>query len=486
MGFGYSDWNKQYKRDKLNNRAIIIDNYINFDKNSMQGMDGGIFSPSFGPTINIDTHMHEYSCNCGNIVGKFHKGEICPNPECESEVIERFGADIERFGWIELGDFYVINPGAFAMLEKIIGVKTLERILDYKISIDLDGQIKETDISPKNPFSNIGMIDFRKRFKEIIMFYTNIRNREERAKIILSNMDKIFVNVIAVLNPSLRPAFVSTNSGGNNSNRNKLHFDEINRSYTGIVSNVNILKKRADQGKKAVLPLLYSIQKELKDIYNLVIKSKISKKTGVIRSKIVGGRMRFSSRMIIVSRTDEKSKMDEISVSYKVFIELYRLEIINCLLRGYGGPRFKNMTFYEVDDFINEALSADIIYQEIWQVQNILVQHKKPGLYCILNRNPTIDLGSIQVVRISEITKDPHNLTMGISLSILDPFTADFDGDVLNLFSLKEDQVMRAFVEGFNPRNLILDRTGGENHFNSSFGLFKDLMLNSFSMVDSK
>jgi len=62
---------------------------------------------------------------------------------------------------------------------------------------------------------------------------------------------------------------------------------------------------------------------------------------------------------------------------------------------------------------------------------------------------------------------------MAIPLTSLSSQTADFDGDIENLFALMEKRVVDAYIKGFSPRNLLLDRTG-EGYVNTDFLPIKD------------
>ena len=75
---------------------------------------------------------------------------------------------------------------------------------------------------------------------------------------------------------------------------------------------------------------------------------------------------------------------------------------------------------------------------------------------------------------------------MEVPLTSLIAWNADFDGDTLSLYSIKELNVAMAFNKGFNPRNLIVNRISGYKVYNPDFGLPKDLAMFLFSFVPNK
>ena len=73
---------------------------------------------------------------------------------------------------------------------------------------------------------------------------------------------------------------------------------------------------------------------------------------------------------------------------------------------------------------------------------------------------------------------------IGINKSNADRLSgADFDGDTLSVYSIKERCVAEEFSAGFNPRNLILNKTSSHEIYNSQFGLPKDLCIFLYSFV---
>ena len=88
--------------------------------------------------------------------------------------------------------------------------------------------------------------------------------------------------------------------------------------------------------------------------------------------------------------------------------------------------------------------------------------------------NPSINIGSIMNLRIRNVKKDINNLTLSLPNSILVPFAADYDGDVLNIIALFTQEQSDNFKE-FIPQNLLISANNGK--FNGEFSLQKDQKL---------
>lgn len=74
----------------------------------------------------------------------------------------------------------------------------------------------------------------------------------------------------------------------------------------------------------------------------------------------------------------------------------------------------------------------------------------------------TIDFGSFDCMRVASITDNYDNMTMSLPIAILDKLNADFDGDNLNIYSLKTNSMKRKFNKVLNPaKSMFISRNDG-------------------------
>lgn len=86
-------------------------------------------------------------------------------------------------------------------------------------------------------------------------------------------------------------------------------------------------------------------------------------------------------------------------------------------------------------------------------------------------------------VEVKEVKKDYDDLTMSLPCQILSSLNADFDGDVLNIVSLKGNDFKKKFDKIFNPRNsLFVSRNDGL--FNNDCNLLKDQAIGLWSFCN--
>ena len=90
-----------------------------------------------------------------------------------------------------------------------------------------------------------------------------------------------------------------------------------------------------------------------------------------------------------------------------------------------------------------------------------VIANNKDGLWCLVNRPPTMDLGSLQMLRVVDVIPNARENHMKVPLTSLIAWNGDFDGDTLSLYSIKELGVCEAFKNAFSPRHLIVDKVSG-------------------------
>ena len=467
------NWDKECERDLVSNLGFritepafkkttvkIIENSKEVKKIKEEKTMNGIHSPLFATDYEDDDAFSErYTCQCKELKGRVYEGEICPI--CNTEVKFR-DVDLRITGWIILDNHKIIQPIFYRMIKSIIGEKILLEILEYNKDITNDGQIKNK-IS-KNPYMGIGIIEFRERFDEIINYYkSKKKNKAELADEVLREKDKVFASCIPVFSSVLRPILFKGDS---------FLYNPIDKKYTPIYSLVsslnaqNAVNKNNKNKKKRIdeHTMLFSLQIKLMKLWDLVF-SLINQKDGHIKDQLLGGRLNFSARNVIIP--DPTLKPDEIKLGYLAFLELYKYEIIAHLVK--------------MND-INENMAYEQWYkatinfnQKIYEVMKYIVDKKNPCV--IINRNPTINYGSILFMKIVDIKGEYKNdFTMSLPIQVLSVLNADFDGDTLNILSLKTKELKKAYDKAFNPRkNLPISRNDGL--FNNDFNLLKDQLI---------
>lgn len=62
---------------------------------------------------------------------------------------------------------------------------------------------------------------------------------------------------------------------------------------------------------------------------------------------------------------------------------------------------------------------------KVYEIIKYMLKVDEPA--CIVNRNPTINYGSADILKVVEVPADYSNLCMNLPIATLVPFNADFD-----------------------------------------------------------
>jgi DNA-directed RNA polymerase beta' subunit len=453
------DWNEECERDFIIGTGFEVTEpaFQSREQKSMYGIHSPLFATDWEDE---DAFAERYTCQCGELKGRVYEGEICPR--CKTKVKFR-DVDLRITGWIKLYNHAIIQPIFYKMLKSIIGEKTFLEIIEFDKEITRDGVI--INKKSKNPFKGIGLVEFRERFDEIIEFYRKKKkNKAELIEEVLSEKEKIFSNCIPVYSSVLRPVSFKNET---------FFFNSIDRKYNSIYSLTRLLNdsdlleiKKKKNRKKSMdeSTVLQSVQKKLMELWDLIF-MQINQKDGHIKDQILGGRINFSARNVIIP--DPTLKADEIKLGYLAFLELYKYEIIAHLAK---------MNDISENEAYDQWYRATINFnQKIYEIMMYLVKKIKPRV--VINRNPTINYGSMLAMKVVEVKAEyKDDFTMSLPIQILRVLNADFDGDILNIISLKVKKLIKAYDRTFNPRkNMFISRNDGR--FNNDFNLFKDQLI---------
>lgn len=409
-------WDIQCRVDFMSRRGFVIDKYAYDDKKLKIKSKRGIQSPLFGTDFSDENAFAErYACSCRQTMGKVFEGEICP--KCKTEV--RFvDVEIEMTGWMILKHDRIIQPLYYRLLNRIVKSKkfNLEDIIGIKSEIDENGVVIHPEYDPDQPFAGIGMEGLYERYEEILSYYyKKKRVMRELIDMIRPEREKAFASCIPVYSSALRPTSFSGESNFN--------FVDPDRVYSNILKKVNLLNAMRVNGVAGKFKeerdflhrqtTLFELQGKINQMWKMVF-DKIDTKHGHIREEILGGRVNFSARNVIIP--DSSLKADEIEVGYITFLELYRYEIIGYLVKMTG------CTYEEAyQEWFESTLGFN---KRVYGVMQYIVEKCDPR--AIMNRNPTINFGSLMLMKIKRIRAEYNdNHTMSIPVFILSDLNAD-------------------------------------------------------------
>ena len=358
------------------------------------------------------------SCDCGALAGNYYMNSTCP--DCRQLVKSPFTGELKFKAWLEIPDYVppIMQPAAYRTLKKWMGTHNGSSLLDQFLDV--------TSELPEVLATNVGcgFKNFHDNFDKIIQYllheYKPFQRKPMRVrgqdipKFIELYRDEIFIRHIPVLNENLH---IINRSGS-------LTYTDESSTYImkTLVELSHLAYAYATSSRTEVY--LEQNMKVMYDSYisyvDSIIKSKITQKKGFIRKCILGTKVHFSFRGVIVPTT-ASIYADELEMPWRVGVIGNKLEIINFLTKR------NNKSLVQALGIWHRALAE--FDQEVYDILLALIDEcPYKGLPVTFGRNPTMNHGSIQLLFVTRIKKDLDDNTIGFSPLILASPNADYDG----------------------------------------------------------
>ena len=406
--------------DIATGNGIRLTSVESFDKKN-QKIYRGLQSEFFGTDFSSDWAFKErYSCKCGKYIGKAYSGMVCDS--CATKV-EYQDINLNKTGWVILDKFEVLSPIYSAKLNEALGKadgeSVLRMILNRKYHEEgiIEYSEKELNNLKKHPFSQKGMLWLRENIMEVLDFYEKRKPGKQKIFQELKNeQSTMWTHSIPVYSSLLRTELPGEKGSKNFKLKINTHFKSIIR----LANAINDID--ADEmdyiTMNSVDIYLAGIQKEIDQVFDTTFKD-LTDKTGVITSKILGGRYNFSSRDIIVPDSGNL-RADEVIIGYIPFLELFRYEIQNEYRKLHGcTPAQANSVWKRATNHFDPKIYAIIEHM-------VNDPEYRKNLCVLCNRNPSINYGSFDFMRIVGVKKDITDKTLTIPTNIIVPMNADF------------------------------------------------------------
>lgn len=395
--FSRMNYESECAYDCIHDKGFLISDipFSDVDK-SIRNVDGPR-SPRYGSSFGDAGEFEDrYHCACGKYVGKIFEGDICP--DCGTR-IEFHDVDINYTGWLNFAPYKIINPLYFHMLQSALSKKVLENIISNENIITSQGIIRKHNehIEVKKSllqYHNIGIMEFFYHYEEIMEFYK--RKRKQKAELIdklIRDKASVFTSKIPVYSTALRMSSVTTES---------YYFSSVDKQIFPL-TNISINLKKASPIE---VPLyLYQAQMRLNELWDINF-SLIDGKHGWVRGNVLGGMFNNSGRNVIV--LDPTLKIDEVDFAYKSFIIEFSGLIIKRIVRDKG------WTIVRASNYLKSKFKYD---DYIYFIIQDIVKEEEPKI--IINRNPTLNVGSILLMKIRKVKPDAEDYTLSIPSAIL-------------------------------------------------------------------
>lgn len=388
------------------------------------------------------------TCDCENITGAYNIGVRCPR--CGTEVQPILNVDLQPKTWIRSpkGVAKLINPQVWLMLKKQFSIGNFNLILwladrTYRPQINeppILREIEQIQIAGK-PISR-GYNYFVRNFWEILDALFSIKKINSKAKstgktlraVLHKQKNCVFSDYIPMPHRSM--LVVEDTYSGSYVDEFTPEAKDAILNMAGVDSEIHGFSVEIKEGRTARFIDKYAA------FFEKTYQEVIAKKEGLIRKHAIAARSHWSFRAVITSITN-RHRNDEIYIPWGVATSVFRTHIIALLMqRGY--------TPDEIIKFLNDHAEKyhpllDELFQEI--IRNA---PSGRGVAATMNRNPSLQRGSILRVYISRVKIDVGDNTVSMSILATKTLNADYDGDALQ-FTLLIDQEQERKFEMFAP-----------------------------------
>ena len=413
------DHNAMY--EAIADRAVIINDFNVRDEADNQALNKLLYIEYEGDML--DTKP---SCDCGNLHSEHNRNMRCS--QCGTIVTSVTETTLESTLWIRApeGIRSLISPQAWSILNatfKYKGVALIHYLCDpgYK-PITMAGRRALTNDSKIVELNNFGwkrsINFFIENFDMVIKTLFDMKFIKPMRKMLLveefiaENKDKFFPQYLPIPN---RAVFITEKTQlGQNSlkyvDHVMYHGIDAVRTLMSIYSSISPITQRIKELRTV------KVINEFSQYYNSYLKENVASKPGMWRKQVFGARLDRSGRAVITSLT-VPHKYDELHLPWGLSVMMFKTHITNKLLK-------RNFTPNECEEFIMKNTKTyhpimDDIFKELIS--------ESPGgrIPAVIQRNPTLERGSAQLMHISKIKTNPKIYSISISILAIKAMGAD-------------------------------------------------------------
>lgn len=470
----------------LKNSAGEVTSSSLYDHRRDRPSFGGLYCERiFGP-------LQHFCCSCGQLQGLTHKGKRCRN--CQVECLPKTVRDT-REAHLDTYTWY-INPRFYKPIAELLGMnrKTLTSIIDLNLSVRLEpiNYHLKPEESNSGVFINsegyeCTLVHYQvsdwKQFGEIITGTEALKNcidqidSDETFKYHIElgstlhvkwynagyKYTDLFNRYLLIKPVGVRPL----NIGDDNSIN--VGFSELYLRVMRAVFQLRYVKENDTDSSEVV-----SVQMGHSRLVNTLVDSMhkggvqtrrgqsisgtlddLSGKDGLIRESLLGKRVDFSGRSVIVG--DPKLRLGEVGVPYGMMIELLTPHILNELTDWYG---------YRLSDaksIVKMHRDSENEHPLIkYCIERIMKRRNSPMV--LLNRAPSLHRLSVGALT----PKITYGKMITIHPLICAAYNADFDGDQMAVHLVLSDESRQEAVELLSVGANLLSSASGAPTFSLS------------------
>jgi hypothetical protein len=399
------------------------------------------------------------SCECGEIVGGYNVGVECG--VCGTEVRSHVERDLEPIVWIRApkGVTALINPIVWMMLKKRFTRSGYE-IIRWICDTNYAPPVRKPQVVYRLEEMGCprGLNNFVEKFDQILAMLMDLKEYRKSAEhlelmtAINNQRDCVFSDYLPLPNRAL--LVIEESNVGTYVDPIITGAVDAIRMMAGIDSSLTSHTVRVKENRTV------KTISQLAEFYEGLYKTTLAKKQGIFRKHVFGSRSHFSFRAVISSLTDAHDN-EEIHIPWGIGLSVFRIHLMNKLMRRGFTPN-EGIAFLNKHASIYNKL-LDELFQELIAESPLSTTSGVKGIPTIMQRNPSLERGSAQLVFITKVKTVVEIPTVSISILDVKGLNADFDGDQLNFtpcldtYTTQELRGLAPFMSAFgldSPRKV--------------------------------
>lgn len=378
--------------------ARIINQDIMISSNVAEEINKAIFSNSDGELGFTAT------CECGKLKGNYYEGIECNN--CHTKVSTAFADKLSHTCWIAIPDDMppVMHPIVYMVLNKWSTFKINETsLIDILLNPDAEMIPELKEVFPKQGFTYF-YENHRYIFDILLNHYPKTANKSNTPLIrYFLNKYKhlLFCRKLPILHNSLH---VITKSGVircvDNSVKDALK-TALNITYASFTH------KRSVTHDKFIDVALYNAYHGYVDYVSSIGQQKLGDKFSLFRHHLLGCRCHWSCRTVIVPHTTPEDA-DVLYMPWNIMVQSFKLELLNIMVNKYHLDPTE-----AVYRHVRALSNFDPLIYDI--LNDLINGHPFGGWPTLLGRNPSLQLGAIQLFKVTKVKTDIHDESINLS-----------------------------------------------------------------------
>ena len=380
-------------------------------------------------------------CDCGELEGNLNTGLKCPSCGTYCRLDFSSTKELEHNIWLSIpkGIKGVLHPVAYNVLTTWLykkgSVNYIDAILDPKTDLPVEirpfvGGRGHNYLYENFDYLMANIIEFVRTDRKSKVKRENSRYIE---MFISAYRDVMFCTKLPVMATVLNSM---TSPDGTSEGRQ--YADASLQLVLDAITDLQQVEETTMRTRpKTVSSIVHRIYKSYIEYLSDIAKNRLSRKESLARKHVLGTRLHFSVRGVIIPHQD---RYDELYFPWIIGVNLLKLHIIGRLVRKHG-MTVGEATIRHMTALVRYDLLIDQIMEE-------LIEECKPefrGLPVAWGRNPSLKRGAVQLLYVPKIKKDLEDVTVNLSPLIVRGPNADFDGDAMYGILLCEMDTAKAY-----------------------------------------